>query len=302
MVHGKKLIVAASGTKQFAAKISKLTNIPWIPLESGKFPNEESKIKVHDAGETTYLIGSLSRPVNSRIIEYILAADALKRLGCHNVVGILSWYAYSKQDKVFTPGEPLSAKVIGSLLQDVSMHELLTLELHNPSITGYFDIPVTNLSALSLFVDHIKKTDLTNTIVVSPDAGSIKNSIKIADMLDLPIAHAAKQRDLVTGKVTITDINRDINGQNIFIFDDMIASGATLIELSAFLKKKGAKEITVCCTHHLYLDDVQEKLDHSVIDKLIVTNSIAIPEHISSTKLTIIDIAPLIAKAISSDE
>lgn len=302
MIQDKSLIVAGSGTAQFAKVVSDISHIPWIPIDSDKFPNEESKIKVSRAGTTTYLIGSLSRPVNSRIIEYLLAADALKRLGCRHVVGILSWYAYSKQDKVFSEGEPLSAKVVASLLQDVSLRELFTLELHNPSIAGYFDIPVTNLTALELFIHHLRQTDLSNTIVVSPDAGSIKNSVKVSEMLDISIAHAAKQRDLISGKVTITDINRDISNHNILIFDDMIASGSTLIELTEFLKKRQASKITVCSTHHLYLDGVQEKLDNSAIDTLIVTNSIAPPSSLQSNKLTIIDIAPLIAKAISIEE
>lgn len=302
MVHDKKLIVSATGTEQFAEKISEITQIPWIRVDTTQFPNEESRIKVEKAGETTYLLGSLSRPVNARIIEYLLAADAIKRLGCQHIVGILSWYAYSKQDKVFSPGEPLSAKVIASLLQDVSIKELHTLELHNPSIAGYFEIPVTNHSAMELFVKYVNNLDLTNTIVVSPDAGSIKNSFKIAELLNLPIAHASKKRDLDTGEVTITEVNKDISGQNILIFDDMIASGSTLIELSEFLKQRGAKKITVCCTHHLFLENVQEKLDNSAIDSVIVTNSIDAPPTLKSNKLTTIDIAPLLANSITRIE
>jgi len=297
MQHNK-LIVAASGTAQYAKQLSELLDIPWIESESGKFPNEELRVRVREVGETTILLGSLSHPVNTRIIEYLLTADALKRMGCRHIIGTLSWFAYSKQDKVFLPGEPLSAKVIATLLQDVSLKELITLDLHNPSIAGYFDIPVTNTSATHTFIDYLKSQDLKNTVVVAPDAGSIKNSTKVADQLNLPIVYAAKKRDLETGEVTVTEINQDVSGKNVLIFDDMIASGSTLIEVATFLKKRGAEKIIVCCTHHLYLKGVQAKIDESPITKLITTNSIATPNDISSKKLTVLDIAPLLASAL----
>ncbi len=298
MIQHKQLIVSTSGTHQFAKTLSQLLSIPWIASESGEFPNEELKVRVSEAGETTILLGSLSHPVNTRIIEYLLTADALKRMGCHHVIGVLSWFAYSKQDKVFLPGEPLSAKVIATLLQDVSLKELFTIDLHNPSIAGYFDIPVTNVSAVPLFVDYLKTQNLSNTIVVSPDAGAIKNSTKIADMLNLPIAYAAKKRDLETGVVTVTEINQDVSHKNILIFDDMIASGSTLIQLSAFLKNRAAAQISVCCTHHLYLNGVQAIIDDSPIDQLITTNSIKKPDGVDSNKLHILDVAQIIAPMV----
>ncbi len=293
MTLPKACIVATHGTSQFAESLSNSLNIPWVKIESNKFPNEELKVKVPQAGETTILLGSLSRPVNTRIIEYLLTADAIKRMGCRHLVGLLSWFAYSKQDKVFLPGEPLSAKVVATILQDVSIRELVTLDLHNPSIAGYFEIPVTNVVAAPLFIDHAKRLDLNNKIIVSPDAGSIKNSSKIADALELPIAFASKKRDLHTGEVSMVDINQSVDGKEVLIFDDMIASGATLVEAANFLKNRGARKISVYCTHHLYIESVQEKLDASAIDSVIVTNSIQRPDSVVSHKLEVLNIAPL---------
>ncbi len=296
MTMPKACIVATHGTSQFASELSDSLHIPWTKIESSKFPNEELKVRIPEAGETTILLGSLSRPVNTRIIEYLLSADAIKRMGCRHLVGLLSWFAYSKQDKVFLPGEPLSAKVIATVLQDVSIRELFTLDLHNPSIAGYFEIPVTNVIAAPLFIDHAKKLDLSNKMIVSPDAGSIKNSTRIADALDLPIAFASKKRNLHTGEVNMVDINQSVEDKEIFIFDDMIASGATLIEAARFLKSRGARKISVYCTHHLYIGGVQEKLEASDIDSVIVTNSIQRPNNLISTKLEVINIAPLFSE------
>ena len=293
MTMPKTCIVATHGTSQFAEQLSSALQIPWVKIDSSKFPNEELRVRIPEAGETTILLGSLSRPVNTRIIEYLLAADAIKRMGCRHLVGLLSWFAYSKQDKVFLPGEPLSAKVIATVLQDVAIRELYTLDLHNPSIAGYFEIPVTNVVAATLFVEHAKTIDLSNKIIVSPDAGSIKNSSKIADLLNLPIAFASKKRDLHTGEVKMVDISQPVDNKEVLIFDDMIASGATLIEAANFLKTRGAKTISVYCTHHLYIDGVQQKLDASDIDSIIVTNSIQRPSDVVSSKLDVLNIAPL---------
>jgi len=298
-MNSKNILIVSSGdTNDLADSLSRLIGVPWVKSDSGEFPNEELKVRVPEVGDITILLGSLAKPVNTRVIEYLLTADAIKRAGCRHIIGLLSWYAYSKQDKVFLPGEPLSAKVMAQLLQDVSIRELLTLDLHNPSIAGYFEIPVTNLSAAPLFVDYISNLDTSNSLIVSPDAGSIKNSTKIADELHLPIAYAAKTRDLNTGEVTITEINRDISNKDILIFDDMIASGSTMIEISEFVMSRGAKTVTVCSTHHLYLPLVQQKLDNSPINHLVVTNSITKPQNIESAKLSIIDSAPVFAAGL----
>jgi ribose-phosphate pyrophosphokinase len=294
------LIVAATGTTQYAKTLSQALNIPMLEIETALFPNEELKIRIQEAANTTILIGSLSAPVNNRIMEYILAADALKRLGCQKLVGILSWYAYSKQDKVFLSGEPLSAKVIANILQDVAIEELYTLELHSPAICDFFKIPVTNISAKEIFIDYFKNSDLSNTISVSPDTGSIKNAEIIANRLGIPLVHASKTRDRVSGMVNFTGIDGDVSDKKILIFDDMIATGSTLVEISKFLHDKNALNITVCATHHLYVPGAQPKLDASFIDKVIVTNSIQPTREAStSPKLTVVDVSPVLIKSLA---
>jgi ribose-phosphate pyrophosphokinase len=292
-------LLGCQGTSDIVHKIGSELNLPAGTTETSKFPNEELRLKIPDYGDTTYLVGSLSRPVNTGIIEYLLAADALKRAGSRRIVGLLTWYPYSRQDKVFVPGEPLSAKVIASVLQTVSITELYTLDLHNPSIAGYFEIPVINCSATPLFINRIRQLNLSDTIVVSPDLGAIKNSSRIAQELNLPIAHANKSRDLTSGQVRIMDLSTKVDGKNILIFDDMIATGSTLIEIADFLKQRGARRITVCATHHLYLAGVQELLEKAPIDQLFVTNSIPKPDREIANKLEILDASPVFATALS---
>jgi ribose-phosphate pyrophosphokinase len=294
-------IVAANATKDLAESISQKTNIPLQLLESSRFPNQELKIRLKPGNSTTILLGSFSSPVNTNIIEYMLAADALKRQGCNNIMGIISYLAYSKQDKVFLPGEPLSAKVIASIIQTGPFTRLYTMDLHNPSISGYFDIPVINLSAVETLAEDAASNVLPDSIVVSPDAGSIKNSNRFAQKLNVPLAFATKHRDLETGAVTFDDLSRPVQDQNVYIYDDMIATGSTLVELAEFLSQKGAASIHIYCTHHLYVNGVQDKIAHSSINSLTVTNTIAKPEHVSTNKLRIIDIAPIIANQLTTE-
>ncbi len=293
------IIISASGASPISNSLSQLLDLPHYEVKTDTFPNQELKIRLEQRAETAILVGSFSTPVNSRIIEYLLIADALKRRGCRTIIGVISYLAYSKQDKVFLPGEPLSAKVIASILQTAPLTEILTLDLHNPAISGYFDCPVTNISAVNYLAKKITSLSASDSLVVSPDAGSVKNANRFASALQLPIVFATKQRDLETGKVKFTHLSESVADKNIYIYDDMIATGNTLTYLAEYLKNEGAKTINVFCTHHLYLDGVQTAIDKSPIDNLTVTNSITPLTPIDSPKLKVIDCAPLIAEQLN---
>lgn len=268
---------------------------------SDKFPNGELKIKVDPVNDQTFLMQSFAQPVHDHIIEYLLMADALYRAGSMSITGIIPWFGYSKQDKVFTSGEPLSAKVIAKLIQTTKTTHMVTIDLHNPSIMGYFDIPVTNVSAMPLFVEYIKQNhDKENSIVISPDAGSVKSSTHAADSLELPIAYMNKKRNLVTGEVTVKDIDRPVEGMDAIVFDDMIATGSTLVKTSQFLKEKKVKSVTVCATHHLYISGVADKLSDAPIDQLIVSDTIQKPEKINPENMTVISVSALIADKLKA--
>lgn len=264
------------------------------------FPNAELKVRVGQASTKAILLQSFSQPVNTHIIEYLLLCDALKRQGVEELISIIPWFGYSKQDKVFQPGEPLSAKVVAKLIQTTHTRKLITIDLHNPSITGYFDIPVTNLTAFPIFMEHITtQATSQDACVISPDAGAIKSTTKVAHELNLPIAFMNKSRDLTSGEVTIQGIDRDISGKQCLIFDDLIATGSTIVEVSQFLRDKGAKSIHVYATHHLFIPGVQDKLEASPITAIHVTDTVSKPDRVSSSKLTIHSVAPLIAQALT---
>jgi ribose-phosphate pyrophosphokinase len=288
-----------SSNLNLAKKISKLGNLTLGDTILNWFPNQELKVKVGETTKASLILQSFSNPVNDHIIEYALLVDAIKRQGTSDITGIIPWFGYSKQDKVFTSGEPLSVKVIAKIIQSTPTDRIITLDLHNPSIIGYFDIPLINLSAYPLFISHLEKHhDLKHTIAISPDAGSVKSTTKTAELLGLEVAYINKKRDLKTGEVTIKDIDRSIDNLHAIIFDDMIATGSTIISTAEFLKHKGAKSITVCATHHLFIPGVQDKLEKAPISQIITTDSIKAPTALDTSKLLVLSVAPILTQAI----
>ncbi|MFZ2199271.1 MAG: ribose-phosphate pyrophosphokinase [Microgenomates group bacterium] len=292
-------IFSGSSNRELASKIAKLLESQMGKVESSKFENGERRVRVMgEAKGSVALIQSLSSPVDEHLIEFCLLGDALTRQGHTNMVGIVPWLGYSKQDKVFLPGEPLSAKVIAQILQTTKIKKIITFDLHNRAITGFFDIPVVELSAKPLFLEYFRKMVGADTVVVAPDEGAVKASAYFARELNIPIAYMDKRRDLKTGKVEVVSMSGEVKGKRVIIVDDMIVTGSTMMESAKYLKKQGAKSVSVAATHHLHIPGVQEKLEKSEIDEVVVTDSVSkiinnqVP--IINKKLKILSIAQMI--------
>ncbi len=276
-------IFSGSSNKELADRIAKILGGEIGKVESSLFENGERRVRVEANGKgSAALIQSLSEPVDSHLIEFCLLSDALNRSGFTNITGVVPWLGYSKQDKVFRPGEPLSAKVIAQIIQTTKIKKLITFDLHNRAITGFFDIPVVELSAKPTFLEYFeekvkseKVKGISEFVVVAPDEGAVKSSAYFARELNLPIAYMDKRRDLNTGKVEVVSMSGEVKGKHVIIVDDMIVTGSTMMESAKYLKKQGAKSVSVAATHHLYIDGVQEKLEKSEIDEIVVTDTVA---------------------------
>ncbi|MEA3355130.1 MAG: ribose-phosphate pyrophosphokinase [Patescibacteria group bacterium] len=291
-------IFAGSSNLGLAKKIAKKAGLNFGKIEVSRFKNDESRILVKEdrLGKEAVVVQSLSQPTDHNLIEFNLICDALKRMGVKEITAVIPWLGYSKQDKVFRQGEPLSVKVIAKMLQVISLEKIITFDLHNLAILGFFEIPVINLSARLLLEDYFLKKINKNTIVVAPDAGAIKLSTAFAHKLGIGVVYIDKKRDLKTGKVKIFGISGGVKGKEVIIIDDMIATGGTLIKTANFLRKKGVQSIKVGVTHHLYVNGTQEKLEKSAIDEIVVTDTIK--PKIKSKKLKVLSVAEIITKEI----
>jgi len=293
-------IFSGSSNQPLAKKIAKDTRSVFGAVDLSRFTNGEARVFVQErrVSEKVVVVQSLSLPTDEHLIEYMLLCDALARMGASDITAVIPWMGYSLQDKVFRKGESLSAKVIAQILQASKAKRIIALDLHNRAILGFFDMPVIDLSARSLFVKYFRPSINKKTYVVAPDAGAVKSSTSFAMDLGVGVVYMDKKRNLTTGKVDVIGMSRSVRGNDVIIIDDMISTGSTLIEITKVLKKEGARSIRVAVTHHLHVPGAQEKLDKSPIDMLVTTDTIVNKN--KSPKMSILSVADLIGEELKS--
>lgn len=293
-------VFSGSSNPTLARKIAKSLNLGLAKVELSQFPNNEIRIRIKErvVNQEVLVVQSLSTPPERHLVELCLLVDALERLEPKKIIAVIPWLAYTKQDKVFQAGEPLSAKVIAKLIQSGPVGCLMTFDLHNLAMIGFFDIPVIHLMALPVLEEKLKKEASEQSLVVSIGAGGTKPSASLARDLNLPLVYLDTERDLRTGKVTVRGISRSVAGKEVLVIDDMIATGSTLIQASDFLKKQKAKKVTIAATHHLFIPGVAESLGKSKIDRLFVTDTVKKPPGLKLKKTKIVSVASIVANAV----
>src|SRR3989344_3206863 len=231
-------------------------------------------------------------------MELFFLMDAVKRAGAKRVDLVIPYLSYQRQDHLFREGEAVSLDVIVKTLEVMDASKIITFDLHSIKIPEEFKIPITHLSALPLFSEEIKKIGVSNSVLVSPDKGGIRRIKLLSEMLGgLPFVSIEKNRDLATGEVVSTRIDGELS-EKAFIVDDMISTGSTIQASIDLLLQEGAKEVYVMATHPVLSKDAQILLQKSKAKKIIVTNSLEVPEEKMFEKLKIISLAPLIAKEL----
>lgn len=293
-------VFAGSSNPKLARKIAQALKVKLGQVELSRFPNHECRVWIKEpvTNNKVVVVQSFSSPPDEYLVQFCLMIDALKREGVKKIIAVIPWLGYCIQDKVFRPGEPLSSKVMVKILQSLKINRLITIDLHNETVSGFFDIPFTLLSADEIFLDYFSKKRRPFDTIVSPDVGGLKGATKFAELFKLPLVVVNKQRDLSSGKVKILSINEVVKGKRALIVDDFVSTGSTLVHVASFLKEKGVKKVSACLAHHFYVPGVQEKIEKSALDKLFVTDSIQPPERKKYKKLTIVSSANLIAQAI----
>lgn len=297
-------IIAGSSNLPLAQKIAEKMHLELIDVELSKFGNGEERVWIKDLekvrGQNVCIIQSFSQPTDEHIMETLIIADALERMGSKEIFLLIPWMGYSLQDKVFRPGEAIAAKVVADLISGSQIDRVFLLDLHNPSIPAFFSIPAYYSSAEDIFVKHIKENfNLDNAIVASPDFGGLKKSKNFAKKLNLNLFNIDKSRNLSTGEVTSrADDGEMVRGKDVFILDDVIVSGGTVVKTAELLKNEGAKQVIFIATHGIFCHNSLSKVLNSEADKIIISNSIAHAE--SHDKLQVIDLSQLFADVLAN--
>lgn len=297
-------IFCGSSNPKLGRKIAKLMGIKLGEMELGRFANGEARVWIKETGPISkaIVVQSFSLPPDQHLIEFCLICDALKRMGVKKIIAVIPWMGYCVQDKVFRKGEPLSSKVVAKIIQISGVNQVISLDLHNQTIEGFFDIPFIELFTTYPIIDYLKKRKIKFDAIVCPDAGRIKKSLLFSQALSLPLVTFNKERDLNTGKISLISFSGEIKGKIFLITDDFISTGGTILKICQYLKKRGAKKIYACLAHHFYIKGVQEKIERSPLEKLFCTDTVKPPDNKKYKKLEIISIAKHICQTLKDEK
>ena len=235
-------------------------------------------------------------------MEQLIMVDALKRASAKRITVVSPFFPYARQDKKHKGREPISARLVADLYKAAGADRLMSVDLHSPQIQGFFDGPVDHLWALPLLADYVKQTfGSENLTIVSPDSGRVRVADIWADRLGAPLAIIHKRRDPnKPNQVQVNELVGDVAGRVCVLVDDMIDTAGTIVAAAKALRDNGAGRIIVASTHAVFSHPAVERLSGPDVDNVIVTNTLPIDASKQFEKLTVLSIAPLIARAISS--
>ena len=264
------------------------------------FADAETYVQIDEnvRGADVFVIQPTSPPANDNLMELLIMLDAFKRSSARRVTAVLPYYGYARQDRKDKPRVPITSKLVADLITAAGADRVLTLDLHASQIQGFFNIPVDHLFAAPVIVKHLKTLDLPDVTIVSPDAGGVERARAYAKRLGATLAIIDKRR-IAKNQTEVMNIIGDVDGRNVFVVDDIIDTGGTLIHSVEALMAKGAKSISASCTHAVLSGPAVERINNSALDLVIATNSMPTADKEQECgKLKTLSIAELLAEAV----
>ena len=299
--NGRVKIFAGSSSKQLAEKIAKYLEIELTSVQIIKFADGETFVKSNESvrGDKVFIVQSTSKPVNESIMELLIFIDALRRSSAKEIVAVIPYYGYARQDRKANPREPITSKLVANLLTVAGATRVVTMDLHARQIQGFFDIPVDHMEALPILAKHFIKYGFSpeETVVVSPDVGGVKRARSLAKWLHSPLAIIDKRR----AKANVSEVMNiigDVKGKKAILIDDMIDTAGTICNAAAALKEKGAIEVYGCATHAIFSGPAVERLKESAFSEIVVTDTVELPEDKIFDKLRVLSTSKMFAETI----
>lgn len=277
----------------------------YLKIDSGKisrmkFKNDNNFVQILETvrDKDVYLIQTTEPPVNERIMELLITIDAVKRASAKRITVVLPYYMYSRSDKKDQPRIPVTAKLFAQLIEAAGANRVLTCDLHNRAIQAYFNINCDVLTGKSLLEKYFDLKDIENKVVVATDAGSSKKAYKYAEHFGCPIALVDKRREGNDDRAISTSVIGEIKGKNALVFDDEIDTAGTIMEAVSVIKKFGAKNIYVGCTHGILSGPAIERIKKSEVKEVVMTNTVPLPKEKQIDKIVVVSISELFGEAI----
>lgn len=309
MTEMQKSMALFSGSVNpgIADQIAKNLGVSLGNVKLEKFANGEIYARYLESvrGADVFLVqsvcGSENYDVNDALMELLIMVDAAKRASARTVSAVITHYGYARQDRKAAPREPITAKLVADLLTAAGVSNVITIDLHQDAIQGFFDLPVNHMTAMPIFVDYFSNMglDQDKLCVVSPDVGRAKVAKKFSTLMgcDLAIMHKDRPKH---NQAEITALIGDVAGKVCILNDDMIDTAGSLVAAAATLKAKGAEKIYACATHGLFSGPAYERIENSVIEEVVVTDAVPVPLARQTGKIKVLSVGPLFAKTISN--
>ncbi|MGO3153283.1 MAG: ribose-phosphate diphosphokinase [Galactobacter sp.] len=302
-VDKKMVITAGRAHPELAKEVADCLGTDLAPLSAYDFANGEIYVRPGESvrGKDCFVIQSHPAPLNNWLMEQLITVDALKRASARRITVVSPFYPYARQDKKGRGREPITARLVADLYKTAGADRVMSVDLHTAQIQGFFDGPVDHLMAIPLLADYIRgRVGSDNVTVVSPDTGRVRVAEQWADRLGgVPLAFVHKSRDLtVPNKAESKTVVGQIEGRTCVLIDDMIDTGGTIAGAVRVLKEAGAKDVIIAATHAVFSDPAAQRLAECGAREVVVTNTLPVPVEKRFDNLTVLSIAPLIARAM----
>ena len=298
--NGRMLVFSGRANLLLAENICKYLGIPLGETVIRDFSDKEIYVRIEEnvRGRDVFVIQPTCYPGNTNVMELLIMIDALRRSSAKRITSVIPYYGYGRQDRKCEPRVPITSKLVADLLETAGTDRVLTVDLHAGQIQGFFNIPVDHLFAMNVLIGHIRKLNLPNLIVISPDAGGVERARAFAKRLNTSLAIIDKRRD-IPNEAKAMNIIGDVEGKVAFIVDDMIDTAGTLMEATDAVLGAGASEVHACCSHPVLSGPALERISNSPIKSVVTTDSIPLGNGLEQNpKIKVLSIAPLLGEAI----
>ena len=294
-------LYSLSSNQPLAEKIADYLGTELGKLTVDRFSDGEIAISIEESirGDHVFIVQSTSYPTNDHLMELLIMIDALRRASAKTITAVIPFYGYARQDRKAKPREPITAELVANLLTTAGADRVVALDLHASQIQGFFDIPVDHLLGAPLLASYFLDKGLNgdDVVVVSPDHGGATRARRLAEFLNSSIAIVDKRRPKPNVS-EVMNIIGEVKGKKAIIIDDMVDTAGTIVNAAAALMEAGATEVYACGTHGIFSPPAIERLENSVIKKMVVTDSIYLPEEKRIDKIELVSVSELIGQAI----
>ena len=293
-------VFSGNAHPQLAEAVCDYLNIPVGKVEAFKFSNDNTFVRILEniRQRDVFIIQPTSSPVNDNLMEMLIMIDAAKRASAGRVTAVVPYYSYGRTDKKDQPRVPITARLVADLITAAGADRLLTIDLHAGQIQGFFNIPVDELTALTILNRYFQDKALENPVVVATDIGISKRARDMAERLQAPLAIIEKRRIGNDDNAETLNIIGEVEDMTALTFDDEIDTGGSMLSAAKALKERGVKEVYACVTHPVLSVDAARKIIDSPLKELVTTDTIPLSEEKRNGKITVLSVAPLLGEAI----